>query len=54
MLALVLLLSLDGEHAVVQVDLELLGPEVADVHPHAERLVVVHDLKHGNIICINS
>ena len=44
MLASILLLSLNSEHSVVQVDLQLFGSEVADVHMHGEVLVVVSDL----------
>ena len=53
MLASILLLSLDSEHSVVQVDLQLLGSEVADVHMHGEVLVVVRDLKISFFIQID-
>ena len=44
MFAFILLLSLNGEKSVVQVDLQLLGSEVADVYFHGEVIVVVRDL----------
>lgn len=53
MLAFILLLSLNSEHSVVQVDLQLFGSEVADVHMHGEVLVVVSDLKISFFIQID-